>query len=91
MEPSLWRKRWKLSILCRLPLLELCHENPLPQIDDTLDSLAQSQYFTTLDLASGYWQVRVDPASQEKTAFAMHFGLHEFRVAYAILLRHSKD
>ena len=53
---------------------------PLPRIDDTLDSLAQSRYFTALDLASGYWQVRMHPASQEKTAFATPSGLYEFRV-----------
>lgn len=40
---------------------------PLPRIDDTLDSLGD--YFSTLDLASGYWQVEVDPSDQEKTAF----------------------
>ena len=53
---------------------------PLPRVDDTLDSLAQSQYFTTLDLASGFWQVQMDASSQEKTAFATYSGLCEFRV-----------
>ena len=53
---------------------------PLPRIDDTLDSLARQQYFTTLDLASGYWQVGMDGQSQEKTAFITHSGLYEFRV-----------
>ena len=48
---------------------------PLPRIDDTLDMLAHSQYFTTLDLASGYWQVKMHPESREKTAFATHSGL----------------
>ena len=53
---------------------------PLPRIDDTLDSLAQQKYFTTLDLASGYWQINMDPQSQEKTAFITHSGLYEFCV-----------
>ena len=34
---------------------------PLPRVDDTLDTLAGSQVFTTLDLISGYWQVEVKP------------------------------
>jgi hypothetical protein len=54
--------------------------HPLPRIDDTLDSLAQQKYFTTLDLASGYWQVGMEHPSQEKTAFITHSGLYEFRV-----------
>ena len=54
-------------------------EFPLPRIDDTLDLLAGGRYFTTLYLASGYWQVAMDPASQEKTAFTTYSGLYEFR------------
>ena len=54
-------------------------EFPLPRIDDTLDLLAGARYFTTLDLASGYWQVAVDPPSQEKTAFTTYCGLYEFQ------------
>ena len=53
---------------------------PLPRIDDTLDLLAKSKYFTMLDLMSGYWQVEVDPKSREKTAFIIHEGLYEFLV-----------
>ena len=53
---------------------------PLPRIDDTLDLLAHSHFFSTLDLASGYWQVKMDAASREKTAFTTHEGLYEFLV-----------
>ena len=53
---------------------------PLPRIDDTFDSLARQQCFTTLDLAYGYWQVGRDGQSQEKTAFITHSGLYKFRV-----------
>ena len=42
---------------------------PLPRIDDTLDALSGSKWFSTVDLASGYWQVEMDPSDAEKTAF----------------------
>ena len=53
---------------------------PLPRIDESLDLLAGTRYFSSLDLASGYWQVGMDPASQEKTAFTTNTGLYEFTV-----------
>ena len=53
---------------------------PLPRINDLLDQLGKSKYYTTLDLVSGYWQIRVHANSQEKTAFATHQGSYEFRV-----------
>ena len=53
---------------------------PLPRIDDTLDMLAGKQWFSTLDLASGYWQVSLSQAARAKTAFATHSGLFQFRV-----------
>ena len=38
---------------------------PLPRVDKTLQSLGGACYFSTLDLASGYWQVKMDP--EERT------------------------
>ena len=53
---------------------------PLPRIDDTLDMLAGKQWFSTLDLASGYWQVSLSQEARVKTAFATHSGLFQFKV-----------
>ena len=52
----------------------------LPRIDDLLDQLGQCHYFSALDLASGYWQIRMSPTSREKTAFVSPQGLYEFCV-----------
>ena len=53
---------------------------PLPRIDDTLDTLAGSKWFSTLDLLSGYWQVELSSKDKEKTAFATRDGLFQFKV-----------
>ena len=53
---------------------------PLPRIDDSLDALRGSKWFSCLDLASGYWQLMLDPADKEKTAFVTQQGLFQFRV-----------
>lgn len=53
---------------------------PLPRIDDTLDAVAGSQWYSTLDLQSGYWQVPINPTDKEKTAFVTPGGLWQFNV-----------
>ncbi len=55
-----------------------CH--PLPRTDDILNSLSNVTLFSTLDLASGYWQIPMNPMDQEKTAFTTFAGLFEFTV-----------
>ena len=54
--------------------------HPLPRIDNTLDTLAGSQWFSTLDLLSGYWQVEIEETDRPKTAFCTTEGLYQFRV-----------
>lgn len=53
---------------------------PIPRIDESIDTLTGSKWFSTLDLASGYWQVEVNPEDKEKTAFSTHMGLFQFNV-----------
>ncbi|GFU52673.1 hypothetical protein TNCV_3893321 [Trichonephila clavipes] len=48
---------------------------PLPRIEDTLDTLADYTWFSTLDLKRGYWQVELHPDDKEKTAFTTGQGL----------------
>lgn len=51
---------------------------PLPRIDDIFDRLAGSKYYTTIDLKSGYWQVKMAEESIPKTAFSTPDGHYEF-------------
>ena len=43
-----------------------------------LDALGEAKYFSSLDLASGYWQVELDTHAREKSAFTTYDGLYEF-------------
>jgi len=42
---------------------------PLRQINESLNALGGSKYFSTLNLLSGYWQVPFSPDAQDKAAF----------------------
>lgn len=52
----------------------------LPRIDDTIDQLSGNSWFSTLDLKSGYWQVKIRLEDREKTAFSIGNGLWQFTV-----------
>lgn len=43
---------------------------PMPSITELLDNLGHSHYFSTLDMASGYHQIMVDPEDRHMTAFS---------------------
>ena len=54
--------------------------HPTPRIDEILDQLCGACYFSTLDLASGYWQVPLREEDMEKTAFSVGADHYEFTV-----------
>ena len=62
----------------KLNAITLQDQFPLPRIDDILDRLAGSIWFTTIDLKSGYWQVRIHRNSIAITAFSTPDGHYEF-------------
>jgi hypothetical protein len=52
----------------------------IPRIDDLLDAVAGSSYFTSLDLTSGYHQILISEEDRPKTAFRTPFGRFQFKV-----------
>ena len=58
---------------------------PLPLIGECLDTLSGCQWFSTLDLASGYWQIDIHPDDRHKSAFITKHGLYEHkRMAFGL-------
>jgi hypothetical protein len=51
---------------------------PLPKIEDLLNQLNGAKFFAKLDLAAGYWQVKMENADKEITAFCLPGGLYQF-------------
>ena len=45
--------------------------HPLPRIQEALDSLVGAGHFSCLDLKSGFWQIKMDEASKQYTAFTV--------------------
>jgi len=56
------------------------NRHPLPRIDELIDRFRGAQYFTKLDLISGYHQQRIYEPHTHKTAFRCRYGHFEFNV-----------
>ena len=74
-------KTWRCCIDYRL-LNEITIKDayPLPNIDQILLSMGANDYFSSIDLFSGYYQIPMKPSSSEKTAFSTSCGHFEFVV-----------
>ena len=53
---------------------------PSPRIAESLDALAGTQYFSSMNWMSWYWQIKMDCESHEKTPFITHAGLYKLNV-----------
>ena len=52
----------------------------MPLMEEVFEDVGSTAVLTTLDLASGYWQIPMAPESRNKTASTTPFGLFEFEV-----------
>lgn len=53
---------------------------PLPKLEDVVYAIgeADAKIFSVLDLASGFWQIPMDPSTKHKAAFITHTGIYEW-------------
>ena len=67
---------------------------PLPRMQETMDSMVGARFFSSMDLKSGFWQVRMSEKSQQYTAFTVgSLGMYEFlRMPYRLVMHqlHSR-
>ena len=59
---------------------------PLPRMQETMESMVGTHFFSTMDLKSDFWQVKMAKDSQQYTAFTVgSMGVYEFlRMSYRL-------
>ncbi len=73
------KQKWRLVVDYRkLNDKTIGDKYPISDITGILDKLGKCQYFTALDLASGFHQIEVDPIDIPKTAFSVEHGHYEY-------------
>lgn len=72
-------RKWRIVVDYRkLNAKTIDDKFPIPNITDILDKLGRSNYFSTLDLASGFHQIEMDKKDISKTAFSTEDGHYEY-------------
>jgi hypothetical protein len=74
-------KGWRLVIDYRLVnAITVRFQYPMPRIDDVFDSVGGAKFFSSCDLTSGFWQLRLTDSDVPKTAFQTPTRLYQWRV-----------
>ncbi|OWY98962.1 hypothetical protein PHMEG_00030130 [Phytophthora megakarya] len=78
----------------RLNAVTVKDRYPMPLIDDSLDVLGDARLFSTMDIASGYWNMPMHENSISKTAFTCKYSLKDFPThlvcVHQVLARYEK-
>lgn len=73
------KRKWRIVIDYRkLNEITIGDSFPLPNISEILDQLGHSKYFSTIDLTSGFHQIKMSPKDAPKTAFSTPSGHYQF-------------